>query len=196
MMFPYDRYGSRTDQLKWVRKRQAHSALKGEIVPNADHTYRPHAPTFGRSTKAYRSLINCKFHGLAVGSVSVRFGPCLLACFQGGAIGQALLRNQAFKRRQPMVIIMRAIVRLAALGRGPKFIAKRAGPFFPCEIPLLTQLYGKRERLCLPRLREHRPVLLARKARQGDQGVGSGWLKIVVPQFEIDGILQRSLLAP
>ena len=68
-----------------------------------------------------------------------------------------------------MVIIMRSIIRLAPLGRGPKLITERAGPFFPCEMPLIGELDRERERLRLPRLGEYRPILFDRQARQSSK---------------------------
>src|SRR5262249_52774359 len=73
---------------------------------------------------------------------------------------------------EPVLIVMRAVVRLAAVGRGLEFIAKRAGPFAPCKMPLLGKLDRERKRLRLPRLGKYRPILLARQARQGIKPLG------------------------
>src|SRR5215475_10596189 len=67
---------------------------------------------------------------------------------------------------EPVLIVMRAVVRLAAVGRSLKFVAKRAGPFAPRKMPLLGKLHRERKRLRLPWLGEYRPIFLARQARQ------------------------------
>ena len=46
-----------------------------------------------------------------------------------------------------MLVVMRAVVRLAAIGGGFEFFGERSGPLFPREMPLLGEFYGERERL-------------------------------------------------
>jgi hypothetical protein len=58
-------------------------------------------------------------------------------------------------------VISRAIVRFAAIGSSPQRVGELTGPFLPCEMALTGKGDGKRERLCLPWLGEHRPAIIA-----------------------------------
>ena len=100
-----------------------------------------------------------------------------------------------------MIIVMRTVVGFPAARGGIELVPKRGCPFLPCEISLLRELHRERECLSLPRLGKHRLPLppataAAALARLSNSGIGSGWLKVVVPQIEIDGIVRRGLLAP
>ena len=100
-----------------------------------------------------------------------------------------------------MFVVTRAVVGLAAIGGGLEFIGECCRPFLPGEMPLLGELDGERECLGLPGLGENRPILrraagAAALSRRSVPESGSGWLKVVVPQIDIDGILRRGLLAP
>src|SRR4029077_16646251 len=88
---------------------------------------------------------------LAVRSAPVGFGPSLLARLEFRRIGQPFGRDQALESRQPMVVVMRAIV-----GRAFEFLGERGGPFAPGEVPLLGEPDCKRECLRLPGLGKHR----------------------------------------
>jgi hypothetical protein len=74
-----------------------------------------------------------EFDRLAVRGVPVRIGPCFLARVQLRTIRQPFGGDQAFESREPIVVVMRAIIGLATIGRGFEFIGKRAGPFLPRE---------------------------------------------------------------
>src|SRR5262249_16691163 len=68
--------------------------------------------------------------------------------------------------RQPMFIITGAVISLAAIVGSLQLIGERSRPFLPGEMSLLGELDRQRKRLRLPRLREHRAILLARKPWQ------------------------------
>src|SRR5262245_57338992 len=74
--------------------------------------------------------------------------------------------------RPSALAVLRLIVRLAAVGSSLEFVAKRAGPFGPREMPLLGKLDRERKCLRLPRLGKYRPFLLARQARRGIKPLG------------------------
>ena len=61
-----------------------------------------------------------------------------------------------------MVIILRAVIWLTAVGRGFEFISQRAGPFLPGKISLLGKLDCERKRLRLPWLSEYWAINIAR----------------------------------
>jgi hypothetical protein len=61
-----------------------------------------------------------------------------------------------------MVIIMRAVIGLTAVGRSPEFIGERTGPFLPSKIALLGEFNRERKCLSLPRLGEDRTEFVAR----------------------------------
>src|SRR2546421_7418299 len=66
-----------------------------------------------------------------------------------------------------MLIVMRTIVRLTALGRPLQFVSKRVGPFLPREIPLLREFHRDCKRLRLPWFCKHGTFLVTRQTRQG-----------------------------
>ena len=68
-----------------------------------------------------------------------------------------------------MVVVARAIIRLAAIRRGLQFISERGRPFLPGKMSLRGQPDGEREGLCLPRFGKDRPTLIARQAWQRRQ---------------------------
>ena len=100
-----------------------------------------------------------------MGSVSIGFGPGLLALEQRGHVSQALCCDQAFEGHQPVLIITRAVVRFASISGSLEFIGKRGGPLFPGEIALLGEPDSKGERLRLPRLGKNRSTGIARQSR-------------------------------
>jgi hypothetical protein len=106
-----------------------------------------------------------QLHWLAVRSATIGICPGLFAREQRGRIGQALGRDKALESRQPMLVVMRAVVGLAAIGSGLEFAGERCGPLLPREMPLLGELDGQRKRLRLPRLGKHRPAFVARQRR-------------------------------
>jgi hypothetical protein len=65
-----------------------------------------------------------------------------------------------------MLIVMRAIVRLAAVGCDLQLVGEGGGPLLPREVALLGQLDGEGERLGLPGLGKHGATRVARQARQ------------------------------
>src|SRR5437762_4301719 len=120
----------------------------------------------GRDYELRAEGIYRQFDGLAVGSVLVGFSPGFLACFQRRATRQTFGRNQPFKGSKPMVIVMRAVIWLAAIGRSLELLGECAGPFLPGEVPLFRELHSERKHLCLPGLGKHRPAAVARKRDQ------------------------------
>src|SRR5690242_2373413 len=58
---------------------------------------------------------------LAVGSVTIGVSPGFFALQQRGGIGQTLAVYQVLQSRQPVVVIVRAIVGLTSLGRSSEF---------------------------------------------------------------------------
>src|ERR1700722_20418295 len=96
---------------------------------------------------------------LAVGSVPVSAGPCFLPTRESRRIAQALGGDEALQRREPMLVVMRAIVRLAAIGGCLEFVCERGGPLFPSEMPSLGKFHSERERLRLPGLAKDGPAI-------------------------------------
>ena len=115
---------------------------------------------------AFRISNRAELDRFAVRRVAVRIGPRFLALDERGAIEQSLRLHEVLERGQPMVVIVRSIVWLTALGGRLEFACKRRGPFLPREVTLLGELDGERERLGLPGLGEYRAAFVARKLRQ------------------------------
>src|SRR6266571_6066512 len=65
-----------------------------------------------------------------------------------------------------MLIVMRAVVGLAAIGGGLEFVRERSRPLLPGEIPLLGELHSEGECLRLPGLGKYRSAFIARQGRQ------------------------------
>jgi hypothetical protein len=89
-----------------------------------------------------RSVGGRKFDGLAVRGVAVGVGPGFFAGEEGGGIGKPFSAEQALESGKPVVVIMRAIVGLAAVGGGFEFGGEGGGPFFPSEVALLGEFHG------------------------------------------------------
>ena len=95
--------------------------------------------------------------------VAIGFGPGFLARGERGGIGQSFFRRQALESGEPMMIVARAVVGLAAIGGGFEFRGQRGGPFLPGEIALLGKPDGERESLRLPGLGEDGAARVARQ---------------------------------
>ena len=95
---------------------------------------------------------------LSVRRVPVGVGPASLrASIAWRGSRQVLFRHKPLQRRQPVAIIMRAIVGFAPVRRGLEFTGQRLRPFLPCEMALLGEPDRERECLRLPWLGEYRP---------------------------------------
>ena len=75
-----------------------------------------------------------QFDGLAMRSVAIGFDPGFLAFKHRRRIRQVLLCHETLESCQPMVVVARAIIRLAAIRRSLEFIRQRGRPFTPCEV--------------------------------------------------------------
>jgi hypothetical protein len=106
-----------------------------------------------------------QFHRSPVRGMEVSFRPCFFAFMHCLPIRKAFVDDKAFERRQPMLIIMCAVIRLAAIRGGLQLIGQRSGPLLPCEMALLGEPDGKRKRLRLPRFGEYRAIGIPREAR-------------------------------
>ena len=69
-----------------------------------------------------------QFDGFTVRGTAVGFRPRFLALTHRFAVGQPFLGNQPFERRQPMLIIARTVVPLAAIRGGLEFGPQRFRP--------------------------------------------------------------------
>src|SRR5260370_23285014 len=111
--------------------------------------------------------------------MSIRFGPGFLAFEHRRRIGQVLLCDETLESCQPMVVIARAIVRLAAIRRGLEFIRERGCPFTPCEVSLCGQPDRECECLCLPGLRKYRAAFVAGQTPQYRQTLRlRNWIRL------------------
>src|SRR5205807_1061613 len=104
--------------------------------------------------------------GFPMWCTPIRLRPCFFACGERLSFSQALRLNQPFESSQPMLVIARAIVGLAAVGRRFEFISQGCGPFSPREISLFGELYGQGECLSLPGLRKDGSFSITRQPRQ------------------------------
>jgi len=100
--------------------------------------------------------------GLAVWRVAVGIGPGFFAGNKRRRIGQTFGCDKALESGQPMVVVVRTVVGIAAIGCGFEFGGELGRPFFPGEMALLGELHGESEGLRLPRLGEYRPVGVVR----------------------------------
>ncbi len=107
-----------------------------------------------------------EFDGLAVRRMPIGFSPGFLAFEHRRRIGQLLHYDKVFESCQPVVVVARAIVVLAAICRSLKLFSKRGGPFTPCEMSLCGQPDGKCKRLRLPGLGENGATFIAGQTRQ------------------------------
>src|ERR1700693_2712437 len=97
----------------------------------------------------------------------IRVSPSLFTSQQFGRIRKTLCRDETLEGRQPIMVIVRAVIRFATIRRTLYFFRKSGRPLLPSEMPLLGELDAERKRLCLPRLRKHWSFLIAWKLWQG-----------------------------
>src|SRR5262249_3346359 len=107
-----------------------------------------------------------KFDWLTVGRVAIRVRPRALPFEHLGRIGQTPGGNETLERGEPMLVVVRSIVGLAASGSRLQFVGERGRPFLPGEVSGPRERDGERERLCLPRFGEHGTALVPGKPRQ------------------------------
>ncbi len=93
--------------------------------------------------------------------------PGRFAPLDGGGVQYMFCGDQPLQRQEPMVVITRTIVRLAAFPRFSQHAAERVGPLGPGETArlILMQPHRQGEGLGLPGLRENRSVGIPRQAR-------------------------------
>ena len=106
----------------------------------------------GKALVSFADAI-AQFHRLAMRGMKVGFCPCRFAFAHRFPIGQTLVDDKPFQRRQPMLVVVRAIIRLTAIIGGLQLIGQRSGPFLPGEMAVLGEFDGERKRLRLPRFR-------------------------------------------
>src|SRR5207244_1254362 len=102
-----------------------------------------------------------KLDRLTVRRVPISVSPGLFAFQQRARIGQALGRDEAFEGGDPMLVVVRPVIGLAAIGGSFELARERRSPFAPREMAGVGQLDGERERLRLPRLLEHGLIFVA-----------------------------------
>ena len=132
--------------------------------------------------------------------VAIGVGPRFFPRQHFALIRESLASDQMFQRRQPMLVVARAVVRFAPIGGGLEFLGQRSRPLFPGEMALRGKPYCQRKGLGLPGLREDRTALIARQRGQRRQSLGSaaksGMLEIAIPQVNVNGIARRGIVAP
>src|SRR5579863_9988633 len=84
--------------------------------------------------RSWWRLAPLQFDGFAMRSVTVGLGPGLFTLQHRVSIRQALGQDQALQRRQPMLVVARAVVGLASIGSLPELASQRGGPLFPGEV--------------------------------------------------------------
>src|SRR5215472_10868771 len=119
------------------------------------------------STKILRAQFDRRAVRRAVGGAV----PGVAIARQHRFAGDALLREDALERGEPMAVVGVAEVGIARRLRALDLFAERGGPFAPREHAALVERDRERERLRLPGLAEHRPALVARETRhRGGRG--------------------------
>ena len=101
-----------------------------------------------------------------MGRMAVSVGPGFFASNHLVWIRQSLLCDEALERREPVFVIARAVVRLAAIHRGFEFVGERSRPLLPREMALCGKPDGEREGLSLPGLGKDGTALVAGKQGQ------------------------------
>jgi hypothetical protein len=80
-----------------------------------------------------------QFNGLAKRGMEVGFRPCLFAFAHHFPIGQTLVDDKPFQRRQPMLVVVRAIIWLTTIVGSLQLIGQRSGPFLPRKMAVLGE---------------------------------------------------------
>ena len=150
--------------------------------------------------------------GPAVRGMAVGVGPRLLAGVESGRIGEALRGDEAFEGRDPVVVVARAVVGLAARAAADRSSSARVpSPLLPGEVALLGE--GDREgRTPAPATVRRTPgpsssrgsgggsassrsASSAGAAGRGARSGRSDRLKIVLPEVGEDGVSRRGPLS-
>src|SRR5258708_16504730 len=110
----------------------------------------------------------------SVWRVPVGISPGLFAGQHLVGIRERLRRDEAFERRQPMLVVTRAVVWRATIRRRLEFIGQRSRPLLPREVALFGKPDGEREGLGLPGLGKNGSAFVLRKRRQVSESLGIG----------------------
>lgn len=101
-----------------------------------------------------------------MGRAAIGFRPRVFACVECRQVSEAFGRDQALEGCQPMMIVTRPVVGLAAPGGGLEFSGESGRPFLPGKVSLIRELDDEREGLRLPGLGKYRPALIAGQSWQ------------------------------
>jgi hypothetical protein len=147
------------------------------------------------------AIAGLQLNRFAVWGVQVGFRPRLFALAHLFPISEPLLDNKPFQRRGPMLIILRSIIRLAAIFSGLQLAGQRGGLFLPCENVPAGESLTASAKACASQGSANTgppasPTSRARAANCSPPSPTSGRLKTVIPHLNVDGILKRRLLAP
>jgi hypothetical protein len=129
-----------------------------------------------------------------VGRVAIGVGPLVFSREEFGRARQLFGGDQAFERRQPVLVIVRAVVGFSAIRRRLQFTGKCGCPFFPGEMALFGKSHGEGEGLGLPWLGEDGTPSSrgsrGKSDRRSELEIRSGSLKVVIPHVDMNRIAQ------
>ena len=114
-----------------------------------------------------------------MGRSTISFGPSFLAREERGRLGQSFFSYQPFEGGEPMMVVVRTVVGLTAIGCRFEFGGQRRGPFFPGEMTFFGKPNREREGLGLPRFGKYGPANIARQLRQGGEFLGARGIRLV-----------------
>src|SRR5262245_33045463 len=83
------------------------------------------------------AMRRAQFDGFPVRRMPVRVGPFFFARRHRRGVGQSFFGDEAFERGEPVMVVARSVVVLAALGGRLDFVGERGRPLLPREIALL-----------------------------------------------------------
>ena len=112
-----------------------------------------------------------KLDWLSVRRAPVGLGPRFLAFGECCAFRQSTFAHESLERREPMVVITRAVVRLAARRRLFDLVRQGARPLLPSKRTLAMKMHDKREGLRLPGLGERRFVAFVQQRLEALQSL-------------------------
>src|SRR5580698_7676597 len=111
---------------------------------------------------AWLKLDRCAVRGAFAGVL-----PGVARALQLPRVGDALFGDDTLQRGEPMMIISLAGIGIAGGLRLLDLVAERRRPFLPGEQAARVERQRQRKSFRLPRLAEHRPVVVARDAGDG-----------------------------
>jgi len=135
-----------------------------------------------------------------VGSAPVSLGPRFFPGEHRGLVREVLFGHQTLESREPMVVVVRAIVGLTAIRGGLQLIDERGRYSFQVKCRCAdSRTASAKACACQGSAKTGPPSSRGGRgdsARFSGPGKESGWFEVVIPHINVNRVPRRCLLSP